>query len=306
MFRAAAIVSVGLLPVLVATGARPEVALRFRFSEGAGGDFDPRQLKLVGGRMPVWYCKLERHGMRLVIPPRDQVRWCAVQPRVRVEGDFQITGTYRILWLPEASAAHGAGAKIQIKDQRGWKANVGRLFVPGRGHVYSAHYAWLEGDRYVHSRELSETEAVAGKLRLVRRGKMLGYYAAEEGSDEFRKLREVEFGSEDLAQVQFAALTGGASEGVDVVWTEIEVRAGRLEESYRVQKPLWPLVVIVAVLGAVTVYLVVRLRRGSGVRSSDQRTRSRGRAGGQERRWKAANSRHEIRMSQTEQDRAAR
>lgn len=194
------------------------------------GQYDPMMFKLVGGGTPERNCRIEKRGLRCSIAASDtEVSYCGLQARFVVRGDFELTGSYAILKLPEPPGGHGAGLKISIKDAAGEGASLQRLNMRGPGNGYSAHRAVLQGDgKPKHRSKLTATGATSGRLRLARAGATLVYLAAEGDSAEFVELHREEFGSGDLTQVAFAAQTGEAATDVDIVWTGLEVRADEL------------------------------------------------------------------------------
>jgi hypothetical protein len=115
---------------------------------------------------------------------------------------------------------------------------------------------------------------------LVRTGPILHYLVAEGDKPEFRQIYQVEFGAEDLEMARLAAVTGGSTAAVDVLWKDIELRAEALpglpstSEATPGQSPWWVLAVTtaVAVLAGIAVWslAVVQRRRAVGVGPKDQ------------------------------------
>ena len=69
------------------------------------------------------------------------------------------------------------------------------------------------------------SEAMTGRLRLVRAGGVLYYFAAEDWSDNFTLLHTAEFGAKDLKSVRVVAATGGPGAAFDVRATDLRIRA---------------------------------------------------------------------------------
>ena len=219
------------------------------------GDLDAQDFQLIGGDLPARYCTPDPAGLHLTIPAGDPaVSFCGLEAEFVVRGDFEITAGYEVLDLPEPEGGHGAGLKISIKDSRKEWASLQRLHGRNAGHFYSAHRAEMKEGEYKHSSEITPTEATWGRLRLKRTGTTLQYLVAEGGSDQFVELRQAEFTDGDLAQLYFAAQTGGSPTSVDVAWTDLDVRAEELvRSSYQPAEkpPVWPIVLFATVLALV-------------------------------------------------------
>ena len=92
-----------------------------------------------------------------------------------------------------------------------------------------------ESGKYIHDVRVTQAVAASGRLRLVRTGSMLKYLVAEAPGDEFVEITTLEFSPANLNSIDFAAQTGGSLQGIDVVFTEIEIQAENL--SVHVEPP---------------------------------------------------------------------
>lgn len=89
-------------------------------------------------------------------------------------------------------------------------------YWPAEGDVYSAYFATLRrnGARW-HQPMLTKTNAQSGSLRLVRNGETLEYFVAEGESRDFRLIRRVRLGSEDVAVVRVGVDKGGSAGAIE-------------------------------------------------------------------------------------------
>jgi hypothetical protein len=56
------------------------------------------------------------------------------------------------------------------------------------------------------------------------------HYFMARKTGEFAELRTVEFGDDDITQLQLLAVTGGSPAGVDGVWTDVDIRADSIQK----------------------------------------------------------------------------
>jgi DNA-directed RNA polymerase subunit RPC12/RpoP len=72
------------------------------------------------------------------------------------------------------------------------------------------------------------TQALTGRLRMVRSGATLFHDVAEGDDGEFTRIAEHPFGAEDLQDVRIAAATGGPDASLDVRVFDMRIRADSL------------------------------------------------------------------------------
>lgn len=186
---------------------------------------DNQNMELMGGAAQPDLCMTTADGLRFLIPPgQDKIIHGALRLPFRVQGDFQLTVGYTIFSLPKAEPGCIAGLKVAVWDVEGQWASIERQHLDDLGETYMLHRAYKEGEKYRHDAEFTPAGAASGKLRLQRAGSTLHFAVAEGQSDEFVELRAVEFTSDDLADVRLAAQTEGSTTGIDIAWTNVEIR----------------------------------------------------------------------------------
>lgn len=265
MCAAVLFVSCGLS---VPSVARAEQAT---FDQDFRATFAPTRLRLTGGEQPSKYCKSSPDGLRCTIPTGEgHISTCGVEARFVVRGNFEIVAGYKLLEVAKPDQGQGAGVKISIKDSQGEWASLQRIHLKKDGQVFSAHRAEKQpDDKYKHSSETQPSKSDHGRLKLVREGDRLAYLVAEGDATEFTELRTEAFTNGELAQLYLATQTGGAKTGIDVVWTELHVRADEIHQPGVVAKnkqpPRWPYLVMTigaVLLVAVAVMFARRQRAG--------------------------------------------
>ena len=250
----------------VATVGAKAGQMNDRFAQDFQSQLSPQAIELIGGEAPSRFCRLDSGGLRCTIPTGStDVTFCGASVKFVVKGDFEITGAYKILRLPQPNKGHGAGAKISIMDYREEKASLQRLCLGDGRQVYSAHRAEMKDGSYEHDSEIVPTDATSGRLRLKRSGTTIQYLVAEGDGGEFRELRKAEFTDGDLVRVYFAAQTGEAATGVDIVWTNIVLQAEELVRTYEEANKwsLWPVALLVVIVLLMIVAVVVHRTRTS-------------------------------------------
>jgi LSD1 subclass zinc finger protein len=140
---------------------------------------------------------------------------------IGVQGDFEITMGYEILKEPAASARQ-TRLTLGIPSGEGENfASISRSLWPGSGDRWFTYLrvgkAKPRGDTY-------PTAAAKGRLRLVRAGSYLLYYAAE-GDGEFTLLQIHSFGTEDVSDVHITGSTGGPEATLDARVSDLHIRA---------------------------------------------------------------------------------
>src|SRR5207244_3129112 len=140
-------------------------------------------------------------------------------------------------------------------------ATIARFTKPNGDEVFIANRAFDDdaGNRKYRGAAPKPTRAYEGKLRLARTGSTLSYQVAEHDSNVFRELYETELGTDDIAQVRFAADSGASQTLVDVRFKSIHIRS----EAFGAARPLpepeewswWYIALGIVPLGGVAFWL---------------------------------------------------
>ncbi len=112
------------------------------------------------------------------------------------------------------------------------------------------------------------TSAPSGRLRLVRKGADLIFSTSEDADKEFKFLYKDDFGTKDLKNVRILAATGGTGDAIDILVTDLHIRADAFVKG-AVAPPPQPvaeprsLAIPIAVGSAILVVLVLLLGGGA-------------------------------------------
>jgi hypothetical protein len=178
--------------------------------------------------------KFEPEGLRITLPagwPK-QRPMVGVNTDLPVQGNFEITVSYEILREPDHADGVNPAMKLWlmgvVNNHQDNPAVVGRIIHKSGEPRYTMWQTlWDRQDQQNHTRgEQVPTRAKSGRLRLVRTGTMLRYYAAEGADGEFQLLQEFPFTDEDLKGVRILCSTGDRDASLDVRVTDLRVRAG--------------------------------------------------------------------------------
>jgi hypothetical protein len=203
-----------------------------------GQGIDGKLFRTTGNRRTL---RPEAEGLRITLnAARSSKLPCGLVPRVGVHGDFEITMGFHVLQIDRATKGSGAGVSIYIAttSPRQDAATLARQVRADGTHIWAVHRATTPpGGRREHHGNIFPTDALSGRLRLVRRGPMLSYLVAGSGNNEFRELFQSELGEDDLGTVRFAAGNDGGTTTVDVRITGVGIRADDLGAARRVVEP---------------------------------------------------------------------
>ncbi len=175
--------------------------------------------------------KKEDGGFRFTLTPTQE--WLGpvgVAATIPLTGDFEITGTYEILAIerPPPGGA-GVGVALNLANRPDFEnlAKLGRFMLPKKGNVYIAE-AWhkdLPKGHGLGMNKTHETEIKAGRLRLVREGRLMRYLVADGLDSEFRELEKREFNATDFNVVRFLVTNNGSPSLIDARLIDLRIRA---------------------------------------------------------------------------------
>jgi DNA-directed RNA polymerase subunit RPC12/RpoP len=170
------------------------------------------------------------NGLRITLPNGHEGRrqGVGVSTDFGVKGDFDITLRFEMLQEPEprdtVSGGTGLSMRVDLENSSKDLASLSRVVQPNDTTRFTS-FGWKNVESKVTHFKAFSTKAKKGRLRLVRTGAVLAYYAAEEASDDFVFLFEHPFGEEDLKRVCIAGGTGGPKASVDIRVTDFRIRA---------------------------------------------------------------------------------
>ncbi len=168
-------------------------------------------------------------GLRVTLPaPRKGRDVAGVTLPMRVAGDFEITTGYELLEANRPTAGHGVGFELSLTIDTPRRQSLGfsRLTRVKEGDVYwSARVTTDENDKQQYQHKSSSTNARSGRMRLVRSGEVVTYWAADGASGVFQRLFDQHLGTEDVTSIRLAASPGWAANPVDIRIKGLRVRA---------------------------------------------------------------------------------
>jgi DNA-directed RNA polymerase subunit RPC12/RpoP len=173
----------------------------------------------------------EADGLRIKLPP-GRAEHAGLKLPIVVKGDFEITLNFDLLKEPEQADTGKVGSRfslgIFLATPKSCVATINRSMSAKQGPVFVSWWSlWREEEIEPPSNgAATSTKAKQGRLRLVRTGAELAYYAAESPNSDFNLLKlNSKFGNDDLRQINFSGSTGGERAELDVRAADLRVRA---------------------------------------------------------------------------------
>jgi hypothetical protein len=207
-----------------ATAAAEEYGQSFR-----GRSFDLRVFRATGSNAHQ-VMSVDSGGLRIALRADHSNKLpVGLILRAGVRGDFEITMGFNVVRVDKPTAGNGAGISIWISTTSATReaATIARLVRPNGESVFVAHRAFTlpDGKREYNGGVPAVAEGLSGQLRLVRKGNVLTYLAAQRESSAFQELYQTEFTTDDLETVRFAVENGGSPTVVDARIEAVSVRS---------------------------------------------------------------------------------
>lgn len=197
---------------------------------------EDRQLFAMNGPDANQCVKFEPTGLRISLP----TGYPGSRPSTglginqRARGDFDIIVGFELLREPAPADSKGDQTRITLEailDTPHWDmATVSRRVTSKEGKRWTS---WLSlwdvaAAKSKYREESFSTTAMKGRLRLVRTGPLITYYASEGRDHEWIRLCQYPFGLEDLRAIGLVASTGEPGVSFDVRLTDLSIKAGSL------------------------------------------------------------------------------
>jgi hypothetical protein len=239
---------------------------------------DKRLVRLVGPDVK-HATRLTERGLLVTLPVKaadaaakhGQV---GVQSRLKVVGDFTITGAYELLSAEKPKQGYGVGVLLRVVRQSKppVRAIVSRYHRRGPGQSYSADVASFDPQgKMRHDEKHFQTKAMSGRLRLERKGQTLRFLVADGDSPKFRELRRFWFEDSPIREISFVVDPGNSSSPVKARLVSLTIQSDDLP--FRVpeepESRSWLLWVAVGAVGVAGTVYAVRTRRRRGLQESD-------------------------------------
>jgi hypothetical protein len=197
------------------------------------GEPDNRDGLKTVGRDAGECVRFEPAGLRLTLPAERQGRGnTGLVVSTPVKGDFEITVSFEILKESNPAAKGKQPTKLTLlavlDSPRGEQSGVVRRTAQSQETDFAAWaIVWNpEREKKQHKFQAFPTTAKTGRLRLVRTGAQMTYYAAEGPDGAFALLRQYPSGVDDLKEVHVLGATGGPNAELDVRVTDLFIRSG--------------------------------------------------------------------------------
>ena len=195
------------------------------------GRYDHRWLHLEPNGPLASLAKPDRRGLRIAIPPKTNCRGVGAFTLFGVHGDFEVTAAFEVLKAGRPREGDGVGPELYLRSVDGWDhyASMARMLRSDHSEP-QLRVSWGEkGDSVPRSPGARDrTDLQAGRFRIARVGSTVHYLIAPKDSDAFREVAQIEFGTDDLNTVRLMGLVNGSGAALDVLWTDLTIRAEAL------------------------------------------------------------------------------
>jgi predicted RNA-binding Zn-ribbon protein involved in translation (DUF1610 family) len=210
--------------------AEPEQKpLREFYQDFRGGRSLNSSLKLIGPDIDA-VTKQEDLGLRITLPKDRAVHYpVQVMTLFSLVGDFEVTGSFELLYADQPDKGYGVGVSLslQTNEARDKFAKVAREKLVKGGSVYVTEY-WRKDPPKDYKTFSVKSETRAGQLRLVRIGSKMHFLVADGPGNDFREIKQQEFGTDDIADVRFVvADSGSPGNAVDARLVDLKIRASK-------------------------------------------------------------------------------
>jgi serine/threonine protein kinase len=222
--------------------------------------------------------QFEPEGLRIKLPTdyAGPPGWHGERPDtgivvpVTVKGDFDISMNFEILQEPEPADAGHPQTRISLDAGVDRGNNAGTTLSRRVEAIGGTQYvAWISvwkeetGKRHQEWKEFRALSQV-GRLRMVRKGPVISYYASDGVDKPFRLLRQYPFGTGDLEDIRIVGSTGGPRAALDVRVTDLRIKAESLRDK---SQSAWgerrlPLFIAVGAVIVLALGIVLATRRG--------------------------------------------
>jgi hypothetical protein len=189
-------------------------------------------MQLVGPHAAEWL-HFEPSGLHVTVPPgfTGLDAHVALHTGVAPRGDFEATVNFEILKLPRPEDA-GPETGVTLSA---WRVKsdicitgVTRRVVEKGGSQLDGWATWFEqpGQPSEHKEQLIASEAKTGRLRLVRRGSELFYYASDGLDAKFTLLNQLPIGTAAVDDLRLLGFTGSPRASLDARFWDLRIHTG--------------------------------------------------------------------------------
>ena len=207
-----------------------EKPLREFYQDFRGSRSLNSSLKLIGPDVDA-VTKQEDLGLRITLPKDRAVNGgVAVMTLFSLVGDFEVTGSYELLHADQPAKGYGVGVSLNLEtnEARDKFTKIARAMRVKDGSVYVTEY-WRNNAPRTTRHFRSRLRRGPDRLRLVRVGSKVRFLVADGAGNDFREIKQQEFGTDDIADVRFVvADSGSPGNAVDARLVDLKIRASKL------------------------------------------------------------------------------
>jgi hypothetical protein len=211
--------------------AKPEANIDLHVPLKSRPDNLPR-MKMMGVHAAEWI-HFEPAGLRITIPTgfSGTDAHVGLHTGVALKGDFEASVNYEILKLPDAADA-GPETGVTLSALRSKKevciTGATRRIVENGHSNFAGWVTWFDraGKPSDHKGKVVITDATTGRLRLVRTGGELFFYASKSTDEELVLLNQISIGEVELDELRLIGFTGGPRATLDARLWDLRIRTG--------------------------------------------------------------------------------
>lgn len=183
-------------------------------------------------------------GLRVTLPEdRRPLSPVGLMVKARLMGDFEVTGGFAIVDVPEPAKKPGAGVSMyyQMDTDPGVHGSIAWLNTPVVGTRFSAESVWERpGGKRRTTWQGAPTAARSGRLQLRREGDRLHFLASHGLDEPLVEFHNAVVGTHDIRSVRFNGTTIEQATPCDVRLLDLRVRATRVDSEFSTAEPKLP------------------------------------------------------------------
>ena len=187
--------------------------------------------------------RYEPNGLRITYPlgyAGGRALGIGLQRDFRIKGDFEITIRFEILKDPEQAEAEGMGARVTLgatlDTPERYEGSVYHK-TDGKGAIQFATFLMTPKEGVSKGKSMFNffpAKEKIGRLRLVRAGSLLAYYASDGTNDNFTLLKECLFDPADVKLIYISTSTDGPLAELEVRVTDLLIRSESVQMEHAI------------------------------------------------------------------------
>lgn len=227
------------------------------------GNYDLDRFEIYGNLAGV---RPATDGLQMRLPPSKKKDWGGIDIRCRLEGDFKISGKYKIMEIGSPEGGTGAGLSIGIKDTDLEWATIQHVKQRKAGEVIVAHRGFRrpDGISYDSKSKSKKTSVSEGTMEIERKGKRIILAANNSNGAEPILIESYDYTDNPVDYLHIGIKQGGAPTLVDLNFTEISLEADNLSFDFEPENDwnIWIWSGVIAVIAVLCLVLIMyKIRR---------------------------------------------